>query len=363
MAHGYAFSYFQKLLLLKEEYQNEILDTYEKLNKINPECIDHIAMMTYSNRLGQKESLLLLKLALLQSINGANVNIDKIFNGLTIKEKSNYEKLFENYQKVTANLPKKDIEEHRAELHEEIRNVQENNIVNQKNIEQEPEESKYIIARNSGEKIINTTLMPKFGWLLNVYADSFKDYCEIVQGTMKYLKDMLITVFLTMPEEFEKNIKNSKSALAFSIFVNENFSFSKLDDKIIQLFDNKEIEIPKNNLRISSRIGAEYLQFTGKMYSDFSGNIKQDKSFIYKKYDSVEEYLKLFENIGNAKNIVRYYTEIMTGIPENVSEQFYKTIVFKTEDYYKIQKIVKKYDEYNLDFIIDTNEPFCQNIK
>lgn len=350
MANRYAEEYL-KGLFQNPEKGEQLRKSYLRYRELCEENLDNATNLIYSYNLTPVGAILLFDLGSLQKINGGYPNVSKLFINLKTSEKNNPEKLLQNYNRAIANLPKKDfaVENNKQTIGNQIKEVHEKRM-------KENEEKRVMRPLSaSNDKVMNPVMMPKTTWVLNVYAKSFEDYCHIVEDTLKTLKKMNFTVILKMPEDFRENIQYTSSCIAYSVLINDNFSFTKLDDDIINAWD-EEADVPKTGVRISGRTNAEFKKITADCFTDFNGNLCKKNLFMTEKYQTVEKCIEMFEHLGQAENVVRYHQEIMTGVLAKDSEQFYKTIVVKTKDLDNILQIVKRYDKYNLDFTMDTNE-------
>lgn len=350
------FKYIKGLWERDKVYGEDLRLSYMRLSDLGEENLDHPLKMIYSNKLDARCAILVIDLITLQIINGLNTNAGKLFQNLTNNERKDYNKLLGNYKKITSSFVKKDFDvQKRESISNEIKTIQHSSTNSAIGLS-DKNGVVYLKPRHQGEFVINPVIMPKAGWLLHIYADSFNDYCTVVQKTVGILKNAGITIYLNKPEFFQRLIATYKEgAIAYSILVNDVFSFSKIDDNLLSEWDNKVIPLQRN-IRIADRVGAEYVSFCGRYMSDFHGNIVTNSQFLEEKYKSDVDLLRMLEQLGRSKNTVRYYTEIMTGILEKDSEQFYKAIIVKTKDIEKMKRIIAKYDKENLDFFADSNK-------
>ena len=165
-----------------------------------------------------------------------------------------------------------------------------------------------------------------------------------------------MTIFLSKPDVFNEKIKTQPFAVAFSVLVNDKFSFIKLNHHTIELLDQDNIANPQDKIKISGRVFLDIVLFGGEKFTDENGRLLDTKNEIIHKIKDENDMMQKLEDIGDSDNIVKYYIEIMTGLPMKETQQIYKSILFNVEDEDAIMELVERYDIYNLDFVAETNE-------
>lgn len=347
--------YLNTLIKKDTESAEQLAKAVKKLKEINFEALCHVANIIYGFNLPEDVSLLVVNLATTQSEHNERVNIQKILQPLSRNQKQNFSMVLPLYEKAMEKYNTTDIEnENQIEKNQENEYI--TNLPQKIKLEKQKRDTQYLSANDDKTMIINPMRIPKQAWVMNVYANSYEDYCDLVKTTLEDLKNNNMTIFLTKPESFEEVIKGTKSAIAYSILVNDNFSFIKLEEKTVLKLDEKDVAEIKDEIQISGRVGATLKTFGALKFTDNSGRLLDTNNEILAHNKDVDEVLNMFEEIGSNENIVKYYIEIMTGTPMSNHKQFYKSIVFDTDEMEDVLEIVEKHDPYNLDFIVDTNK-------
>lgn len=354
-----ATMYLNTLIKKDTESAEQLSNSVKKLKNMNFEALCHIANIIYSFQLPEDVSLLVVNLAITQTKHNERVNIQKILQPLSRNQKQNFAMVLPLYEKAmskyeTIDIEKEDFSDKNTE------NEYITNLPQKIKLDKQKRDIEYLTSNNENIIIINPMRIPKQSWVMNVYAKSYDDYCDLVQTTIEDFKNNNMTIFLTKPEAFLEEIKNKKSAIAYSILINDNFSFIKLEEKTVLKLDEKDVAEIIGDFQISGRVGATIKLFGALKFSDYNGTLFDTNDELLKHFNDADDILNLFEEIGSNENIVKYYIEIMSGISMTKYKQFYKSIVFDTDEMDDVMEIVEKYDPHNLDFIVDTNK---ENIK
>ena len=350
-----ATMYLNTLIKKDTESAEQLSNSVKKLKNMNFEALCHIANIIYSFQLPEDVSLLVVNLAITQTKHNERVNIQKILQPLSRNQKQNFAMVLPLYEKAMSKYETIDIEKEDSS-DKNTENEYITNLPQKIKLDKQKRDIEYLTSNNENIIIINPMRIPKQSWVMNVYAKSYDDYCDLVQTTIEDFKNNNMTIFLTKPEAFSEEIKNKKSAIAYSILINDNFSFIKLEEKTVLKLDEKDVAEIGGDFQISGRVGATIKLFGALKFSDYNGTLFDTNDELLKHFNDADDILNLFEEIGSNENIVKYYIEIMSGISMTKYKQFYKSIVFDTDEMDDVMEIVEKYDPHNLDFIVDTNK-------
>jgi hypothetical protein len=201
--------------------------------------------------------------------------------------------------------------------------------------------------------VVNTCIIPKSAWLINVYATTYEDYCNIVQNTLQELNDSGITVFLTKPDVFKK--PSNSPRIAYSVLTGEKFNFASLSDDFVKALDDGDNMPISEGVKIANRATIQFASFIGPCYSDNSGGFSNSDKKYLSSFAKEEDILAAIEEIGVANNIVKHYIELRTGIPQSGAIQLYKSILCKKDDIMQIASLLRNIDGGKLDFIISSD--------
>lgn len=342
--------YLNSLLKKDTETAQELKIAVNQLKMFDFDTLCHIANLAYSFRLQEDVTFLAVNLAIEQYKHGDKINIQSIFQPLSRNQRQNFAMVFPLYEQAT--------EKYKKEKNKENVNGTKEFIIElpQKiKLEKKRRDTQYLTADNDKYVVINPMRVPKQAYVLNIYSNSFEDYCNLVQNTLKELKEKNITIFLQKPEAFQEEIKNNSPIIAYTILINDNFTFFALSDNIIDIFDEEIIQEIKGERKITGRVTTTMRLFGANKYLLENGSLTDNNSSFLMPSFTGDDMIQYLEDLGKNENIVKYYIEIMTGISMVHYKQFYKTIIFNTEDIEDILCFVEKFDPFNLDFVVDTN--------
>lgn len=342
-----ATMYLNSLLKKDTEAAKELKVAINQLKMFNFDALCHIANLSYSFRLPEEVAFLAVNLAIEQYKHEDKINIQILFQSLTRNQKQNFAIVFPLYEKA--------MEKYKNTKKEEKNNEYITNLPQKIKLEKIKKDTEYITADSDKYMVINPMRVPKQGYILNVYAKDFKDYCNIIQSTIKEFKDKNITLFLQKPETFQDNIKNKQPSIAYTILINDNFTFLGLSDETIKKLDEEIVTEIKNERKIAGRITVSMKLFGAKKFLLENGCLTEDNTvFLFPNLED-NDVFQYLEDIGKNENIIKYYIEIMSGISMTKYKQFYKSVIFDTENMADVLKIIEKNDPFNLDFIVDSN--------
>ena len=346
-----AIMYLNRLMKKDTESAKELEIAVNQLKMFDFDSLCHIANIAYSFQLPEDVAFLAVNLAIEQYKHNEKINIQKLFQPLSRNQKQNFAMVYPLYEKATEKYKNKTTEiENESKENEFIIDLPQ-----KIKLEKEERNTKFITANNNDYVVINPMRVPKQAYVLNIYANSFEDYCNLVQSTIRELKNSNITLFLQKPETFQQNIKDKEYAIAYTILVNDNFTFLELDEKIIEKLDEEIIDSVKDERKLAGRVTVKMQLFGALKYLTENGTLTDSSThFLLPQLDD-DSMLQYLEEIGKNENIIKYYIEIMTGISMVAYKQFYKSIIFDTEDMEEILEFVEQHDPFNLDFIVDTN--------
>jgi hypothetical protein len=340
---------------LQEKYLNELIkpqnDNTEnlkniilKLKNLDTKAVEHCTALMYDYQCPVDVAILAFDITCKQIQAGKKANPQRIFQSLSKNNRSVYSAVKPCYDEAIQSLTKNSNKE-------KLTNNEDVSFAKQFLYEN------YFKAKETDRYVVNTCIIPKNAWLLNVYAISYSDYCEIVQNTVKEFNDAGITVFLTKPEEFQKdNISKDNPKLAYSILINEKFKFSYLSESCILLFDSGEDILKVEGIKIAKRVSVNFVSFVDSLFVGNNEEVEVSNKKYIESFENEEALLSHIEQIGTTDNIINSYIENYTGICQEEDSTMYKTVLCKTTDIIKIASILKNLETGKLDFLIDSNK-------
>lgn len=350
-----ALSYLDNKISKHQGSVDEIKMVMHNLKLLDENAFYYVTKISYSFQLPIDVCFLLFDLVLNQVKFGDNPNVQKILQNLSRNQKQKYEYVYPEYERVMKKYIEKEKEILSGKYHENLKS-------NNQNGDSDDDEYSYFrnkrpatFFKSTNEHyVINPARIPKQGWLINIYAETYEKYCEIVTTTMKEFKDKNFTIFLCIPEIFEKQIKKKSPQIAFSIFANEYFNFTSLSNDILTLLDSGEkLKFPSNEIVIGGRTTLSIKQFDSKKFLLDKKVLDKDDELLLA-YSNPDQVFEFIEKLGSPRTTREYYTEIMTGLP-SADNSPYNPIIFYFEDIEEINDILDEFDEYNLDFIVDAD--------
>jgi hypothetical protein len=345
-----ALAYIDSIIKKHQGSVDEIKIAMYNLKLLNESAFNYVAKISYSFQLPVDVCFLLFDLVLNQVKFGDNPNVQKILQNLSRNQKQQYEYVFPEYSKVMETYIQKEKEILSGEYKPPVT--------------KEDDDDEYSYFRNkrpatffkstAENYVINPARIPKQGWLINIYAETYEKYCEIVTATMNEFKDKNFTIFLCIPEVFEKNIKKKSPQIAFSIFANEHFNFTSLSNDALTILDSGDnLKFSQNEIIIGGRTTLSMKLFDSKKYL-LDKKVSDKNSELLLTYSDADQVFDFIEKLGAPKTTREYYTEIMTGLPSDSNEP-YKPIIFYFEDIEEMNDILDEIDKDNLDFIVDAD--------
>ena len=372
----YAINYVENLISDNSENSKKLYNAIRNLKKVDEKAMTYCASLIYSYNCGSDVAFLAFDISLKQIECGRNANPQRLFESLSKNERSDYAKVKEKYDatiKMLEKFSQKKIEQEKESVAEnkKIEKIIEENTKSQQS--ENKKEGKRIEIINENKEfaenylymkkfkpetedkfVINSSYIPKTGWLMDVYCLSYEDYCNLITNTLTKFNNEHCTVFLYKPNVIkEKFNKNKIPKIAYSVLMNENYSFKLLDKEMMNSLDDKNVD-GMTGVKIAKRTYVKFVTFCD-IYSDRNGNAVKTNDIIVSCYHTVNEVLNDIDEIGKNKNIAKYHIECMTGLSQT-GKQLYKAVLCKTNDITKIAYIISNFSSGKLDFIIDSND-------
>lgn len=369
-----AAEYLNNLLKQPSDFTVKTKKLLNELKEKDMRALEYTAKLSYSFQLPIDVTCLAFSLVVQQIRHGENPNAMKMLQSLTRNQRRDFNAVKPQYDKCVEKYRQKKNEQPQSEIIKEISSQLDDKEINgttekinekpnaplkKQNINEEntPEDTiRYLNAIDNDHIVINPMRVPKQGWLLKIYANSYEDYCRIVKDTLEDFKNNAMTIFLTKPDSFATKIKKAPFAVAYSVLINDKFSFISLKQETIQKLDEGNYENIPNKIKLSGRVFLEIVLFDAKQFTDKNGNLCDSNLQIMNEIKGDYQAMDIIESIGKNGNIVKYYIEIMTGLPSIKDKQTYKSVIIDADDTEDIQEILSDIDVHNLDFFVDTNQ-------
>lgn len=369
-------NYLTELTNGKTEESEKLYQAVLRLRDLNEDAFSHCAYLIYSYQCPVEVAFLAFDIAYRQLTAGKNANPQRIFQSLSRNDRASYSAVKSLYDDAIRMLEKFVIQK---EKEENLRNSEETPFINNQTNNKKanippsiqnnkiPSNEDITFAKNflyesyfpSNEKdryVVNTCIIPKNAWILNVYAISYEDYCNIVQNTVKEFNDAGITVFLTKPEMFKtENVSKENPKIAYSVLIGENFRFSELSENLILSFDSGEEILKMDGIKIAKRVSIDFVSFVGPLFMDNQRNVSSSNKKYIESFENEETILATVESIGTTRNIIDYHIENYTGINQKEKLSIYKPILCKKDDIIQIASILRNIETGKLDFLINSN--------
>ena len=355
----FAQEYLENLTNGNTEESDKLYEKVLKLRRLNHEAFVHCAYIVHSYLCPVDVAYLAFDICCKQIEANKSPNPQRIFQSLSRNQRASYQhvkpvyddalRMLENLGVQNKKITKSEVDNTEIYKHMFTPKQEDVEFLNNYLIE------KYFSSDNSEYYVVNTCIMPKSSWVLDVYATSFDDYCDIVQNTVKELNDTGTTLFLIKPEVFKKNIIKENPTIAYSIIVNNNFKFSNLSKQFVEYMDKgEEIKIEKD-IKIANRIRLRFVSFIGSLYCDDVGEVSKTSEKYLSTFSNEEDILTIIEKLGEEQDIVKHQVELKTGIV-HANHEIYKSILCQKKDIIQISSILNKIENAKLDFIIDSNK-------